>query len=500
MTNAADTRRAARNAGALAVASVFSKGMLFVWQFVLARWIGETGFGIYGTVGALATIATVIGSFGMGLIVVRDVAREPEKAGQYLTATLFLQTVLVTIAFLLMNGAALALDYSSAIRVYTALSGINLMVDMFGNMASDQLLAQERMVTTSLVEAVHIVLRIGLVALALWAGLGLLGLYLAGLVAGGVRAGIFWQTLRRTGVRPAFPLNQALAVTLLVNSAPLAASAVLLLAYQQVDKLMSTAFLDESSTGYLTAVFVIIVGVIELMSTTVLVATFPLMSRYYENYREMFGFIVEKLVFFTVIVTLPICLVLSVFAPDVVLPLFGARFLPMAEILRVLIWYALVAMAVNVFAQGMTVQNRQRWLLAIRAGGLALNLLLNLTFLTAFDMGVIGFAYASVIAELFMLALMLLTFRETGISTWRLSWQLVRPLAAGALAAGVMLLAGAVHFLLGMVAGITAYAALVIVGGVLAADDWDLVYRLVAALPGGHIILRYWQRDVVVNW
>jgi hypothetical protein len=44
------------------------------------------------------------------------------------------------------------------------------------------------------------------------------------------------------------------------------------------------------------------------------------------------------------------------------------------------------------------------------------------------------------------------------------------------------------------------YAALVILGGVLAADDWDLVYRLVAAMPGGALVLRYWQRDVAINW
>ncbi|MEL6272654.1 MAG: oligosaccharide flippase family protein, partial [Chloroflexota bacterium] len=87
-----DTRRAARNAGALAAANLFSKGMLFIWQFVLARWIGDAGYGVYGTVGALTIIATVIGSFGMGLIVIRDVSREPEKAGRYLTATLFMQT------------------------------------------------------------------------------------------------------------------------------------------------------------------------------------------------------------------------------------------------------------------------------------------------------------------------------------------------------------------------------------------------------------------------
>lgn len=500
MTTGADTRRAARNAGALAAASLFSKGMLFVWQFVLARWLGDAGFGIYGTVGALATIATVVGSFGMGLIVVRDVSREPDKAGAYLTATLFLQTGLVIVAFLLMNAAAAGLGYSSAIRVYTAISGIGLIVDLFGNMSSDQLLAQERMVTTSIVEAVHIVLRIALVALALWAGFGLLGLYGAGILAGAARSVIFWRALARTGVRPVFPLDRDIAAALFVNSAPLAASAVLLLAYQQADKLMSTTFLDETRTGYLTAVFVIISGVIELLSTTVLVATYPLMSRYYESHREMFGFIVEKLVFFTTVVTLPICLVLSVFAPDVAVPLFGERFRPMAEVLRVLIWYALVAMAVNVFAQGMMVQNRQRWLLVIRASGLTLNLALNITLLTVFNAGLLGLAYASVTAEVFILAVMLVTFHDVGIHTGRLARHLLRPLAVGALAAAVMLLAGWAHVLAGMVAGVGVYAALVILGGVLAADDWDLVYRLVAAMPGGALVLRYWQRDVAINW
>lgn len=497
---AQDTRRAARNAGALAAASLFSKGMLFVWQFALARWIGDAGYGVYGTVGALATIATVIGSFGMGLIVVRDVSRAPEKAGAYLTATLYMQTVLVAVAFVIMNIAAWVLNYDAPIRVFTALAGLGLILDVFGNMCSDQLLAQERMVTTSVVEAIHIALRIGLVALALSGGFDLLGLYLAGLVASGVRSVVFWWALHRTGVTPRFPLDWAIAAPLFANSVPLAVGAVLTLAYQQADKLMSTTFLDTSSTGYLTAAFVVIVGVIELLNSTVLIATYPIMSRYYEDNRELFGFIVEKLVFFTVLVTLPICLTLSVFAPSITMPLFGRDFLPTAGVLRVLIWYAMVTMAVNVFAQGMMVQNRQRWLLLIRLWGLALNLTLNLVFLALLDLGLMGLVYASVLAEAAVLAAMLLTFRDAGISTLRLTWRLLRPLAAGTVALGVMLVGGTGHVVVGMVAGVAAYALLVMFGRVLAADEWDLLYRLVAAMPGGGLVRRYWQRDVTLNW
>ncbi|MEM6281867.1 MAG: oligosaccharide flippase family protein [Chloroflexota bacterium] len=495
-----DTRRAARNAGALAAANLFSKGMLFVWQFVLARWIGDAGYGIYGTVGALTIIATVIGSFGMGLIVIRDVSREPEKAGEYLTATLFMQTGLVLAAYLIMNGAAFAFGYSANIQVFVALAGIGLIIDIYGNMCSDQLLAQERMVVTSVIEAVHIVLRIGLVALVLWQGFDLLGLYAIGLAASMVRSVLFWQALARTDVNPVFPVNWMIATPLFLNSVPLALSAIFTLAYQQADKLMSTRFVGESSTGYLTAAFVIITGVVELLNSTVLIATYPIMSRYYADARDVFGFIIEKLVFFTAIVTLPVCLVLSVFAAEITIPLFGADFSPTAAVLRVLIWYALVTMAVNIFAQGMMVQNRQRRLLFIRMGGLMLNLTLNLILLMALDLGVMGIVYASVIAETLVLVVMLLTFRDEGIETRRLSGKLVRPLLIGLIVVVVMLVTGRIHFAVGVLCGGIVYLVSLLYGSVFADDDLDLIYRLLAAMPGGGYVLRYWQRDVSINW
>ena len=63
-----------------------------------------------------------------------------------------------------------------------------------------------------------------------------------------------------------------------------------------------------------------------------------------------------------------------------------------------------------------------------------------------------------------------------------------------------MLALGSLHPLLGMVGGALVYAGGVLVGRVLAGDDWDLLYRLAAAVPGGALILRYWHREVKLNW
>ena len=149
-----EAQRAARNISALMSASIVSKGALFAWQLTLSLWLGPQEYGIYGTVGGLMANAAALASFSMGLIVIRDVARAPQRAGAYWTAMLYSQTLLALLAYVGMNSLSIA--YSDTLRAFAALAGLNLLIDIFGNMGHDLLLSRERMVVTSAVEIAHI--------------------------------------------------------------------------------------------------------------------------------------------------------------------------------------------------------------------------------------------------------------------------------------------------------------------------------------------------------
>jgi len=491
-----DAKRAARNAGALLVSSLVSKGALFGWQLILAPWLGATAYGIYGTIGAMLAVGASLASFSMGLIVIRDVAREPSNAGKYWSSALFIQTIFALIAYVAVN--SFAIGYNEAIRAFTAVATINLLIDVWGNMGYDLLIAREQMLKTSIVEVVHILFRIGLAAIAISFGYGLFGVYGAAIITGIGRVFFLWWLNWRDGIRPEFPMDRAVAKLLLINSAPLALSAFLSLAYQHADKLMTTGFIGETNTGYLTAAFVINFGVIEMMNTTVLVATYPLMSRYYTNKNSdaTFGFMVEKMAFFMFLFSLPLALILSIFSVQITVPLFGEDFFPTAGILSILIWYTATTMVGNVFAQGMLVQNRQRTLVAIRVTGLAINIILNAYFLLRFR-DPRGAAAASVMAEVLVVALMIWQFRAVGWSWLRVLPGVLRLSALGIVTAGAMLLFTRLHFLIGMIGGGLIFVAGVVVF-VLRADDWDLLYRLLTAMPGGHLLRRFWQRDIPI--
>src|SRR5690606_23610836 len=131
----------------------------------------------------------------------------------------------------------------------------------------------------------------------------------------------------------------------------------------------------------------------------------------------------------------------------------------------------------------------------LRVGGLLFKLALSLFLLPR--IGVVGAAAATVAAETALLLVVAGGFR------FNLSLLLPRLLRLGVVAVLTVLamfLLGALNPLLGMLGGALVYALGVLFGRVLAPDDFDLLYRLTAAVPGGSLILRYWHRQVELNW
>lgn len=487
-----DARRAARNVGALVIASIISKGALFVWQLALFAMLGVGDYGIYGTVGGLMVIGGSITGFGMSLIAIRDVAREPSKAGRYWSAMLFWQTALALLAYIGIN--AFSAVYDETLRAFVALAGINLFIDLFGNTGYDLLLSREDMVKTSAVEIAHILLRIGLSLLALWLGWGLLGIYGAAILSGGLRSIALFGLNLRAGIRPVFPIERDIRLPMLINSAPLAISAILTVAYQQTDKLMTTGILGVEGTGYLTVAFMINFGIIEVLSVTVLVAAYPMLSRYYGAGQDpRFGFMIEKLALFTIVMALPMALVVSMLSLDVITALFGAENAASARILSILIWYTAITMVANIFSQGLLVQNRQRLLLGIRASGLLLNIALNAILLASWG-DPRGAAVASVISETLLLSLLLWTFRAHGYAPRRLFRGAIRLILLGLPVALLMFALHAAHAIAVAVGGPLAFLLGLRLANVFAADDLDLMHTLAAAMPGGALITRFWKR------
>ncbi len=490
-------QRVARNFSALVLASLFSKGLLFIWQIVLGNYFSPYEYGVYNTVTSLMAVSTSLVSFGMGMIVIREVARQPARLREYWAAMLSLQTLFALAAYVAVLLTAIASGYDERILAFAAVGGLSLLVDMVGNVAYDLLIAQERMTVTAAVEVGHIVVKIALAGVVLANGGGLPGLYLATIATGLLRSAALNAVHLRQGVLPSFPVPAGMSWQLLRDGAPLALSGLLSLGYQHADKLMTTAIIGAQFTGFLGPAFIINYGMIELISTTVLVAVYPVLARYYLENPLIFSDIVARLARFMLLCALPLALVFSIFSTPIVLTLYNPSYAPTASLLAILVWSTVLMMVGNVFNKALLIQNRQRVSLVIRAFALGINIVLNALFLTIYR-DPRGASVATVIAEATSLLLSAWVFRAQGFTWSAVLPGMLRILALGALSGAVMLVAGYFGWVLGAVSGLGVYVGGLLLGRVLQPDDWTFLYRFAGAMPGGVHVQRLWRRIAAV--
>ncbi len=486
-------RRVIDNTLAIGGSAIVSKGLMFLWQILLARALGASGYGIYGTIGALLAVGAAIPDLGMGLIVIREVAKQPQAAGRYLGATLSLQPLLAAAGYAALLLGARVFGYDLEIRLLLAFAALSLLVDVLGNMCHNQLVAAERMAAPAAISVAHIVLLMALGGAALLAKGGLWGLYAAALIAGIARTSAYWIVLSRAGHRPVFPVERTLMRRLLVDGLPLALAAFLSLAGMHADKLLTTALLGVQSTGQLTAAFVIVFGVTELIGTPLLVATLPLLSRAESEGASRVSYaVIEKLTFFNLLVSLPLAVTVSTLAVPLSHGLFGSEYAGAAGVLRLLIWYAAVAMPASVFAQVLTVRNRQGRVLATRTVGLAANVALSLALIPS--LGVAGVALAALVGEAVVLVQLVISVRLPAGWWAGIAARLGRVGAATlGLAACTLGLRG-LHPLLALLTALPVYIVLIRLFRALVPEDWLLVSRLLTSVPGAAAVERLWAR------
>jgi O-antigen/teichoic acid export membrane protein len=481
-TPSATTGTVAVNASLLAISTVLTLSLQFVWQVVLARTLGDRGYGTYATIGALLVIGAALVEFGMGLVVIRDIAAHHAEAGRYLAATLVLQPFLAGLAWAALGALAWTLAYPIELRALLAVASISLLVDAFGNMCHNQLVAMERMRVPALAAPTHAAILIAAGIPVLLAGGGLWGVYVVALVAGALRSSGYWLALRWWGGRAEFPVDLRRVRHLLVEGWPLATLSAATLATRHGDKLIMTALLGLAATGELTTAFLVVFAAIEMLSTPVLVAALPLMSRLH---RQGGGGALAAplcaLVTLAVASGLPVAVLGSLLAPSLALWLFGSGFGPAASVLRVMIWALVPALVANAVAQVLLVEGRQRDLLRIRALGLAVHVVLLLVMIPR--MGILAAAGTAIATELLVLTLFLAHVRLEPV-WWRALAARVFPLGGVALlTASVVLALRGVHPLLAGVAGALVAGVVPFAPGILAPADRLWLGELRANLP-----------------
>ncbi len=449
-------RRVLKNSAVPFVVRLVVRGLDFAFALVLYSLLPPEDISPY-TLGALLVVQYLgtFSEFGLGVLLTREVARDPSQAPSLFGTTLALRWLLVL--------ATVPLA-AAVIGVYALLGhlGIGEAITPVGQQVTWVLLltlvpatysgavtalyhAAERMEVPALIELVTSVVSMLLRIVLLLLGFGILGLAWAAVVVSTGTALVYAVLQRRQFFRPVLRWNRAALWYLVPLAFPLMLNNLLNVVFFRFDMFLIKAFGEGDGDRLLQqyAVPYQFLNIALILPPVITFAVFPLLSRRSTGERAALVQAQNRTLQVLLLLAFPIAMGLCVLAPELVRLLTrnnAAEYLPIsAEVLALLAWF-LPFSFVNGLVQYVLIAINQQWVItrAFLFGAL-FNLAANLLTIPWF--GVYAASVITILSEVVLFAVFLPVLRREHLvpPLAALAW---RPAAAALVMGAAMVVAG----------------------------------------------------------
>jgi O-antigen/teichoic acid export membrane protein len=419
-----------------AAADVGSKLVSVVFFVVLARELGDDGFGIFTFGLALAAIVTVLAGFGQDLVLAREVARDRGRVAEYFANTngLKLAVALPGVALAVAVMALVGADDETVAVV--ALLGVALTAELLTNTSFAVYQAFERLVYVPVVIISQRLFTAVVAIAALVAGadvIAVAAIYLAGsLLALGLAVAIQFA---RFG-RPSIAIDIGVWPRLMRAALPIGVATAFQVVVFRVDAALLAAFEPAAVVGDYGAAFRLFEATL-FVSWAVTAAVYPAVARLAASAELEVGEMLDRSLKLTLAAVAPAAVGAALLADPLVRLLYGEEFSEGAVALQILA-PAIVLYSLAYVSGGVLVaRNRQRVLAwangAVAVGSVAANLAL---------IPLLSLRGAALVATAAQLVLSAVLLTEASRVAGRRRWAriLLGPALASAAAAGTMAL------------------------------------------------------------
>ncbi|WP_339382714.1 flippase [Microcoleus asticus] len=413
-------RQALSNIAWLFTDQILQMGLGLVVGLWVARYLGPDQFGLLNYALAFVSLFSAVASMGLGRIVIRDIARNPECKNETLGTAFGLQFIggiitlvlTVTVISLLKPNESLTrwlVGIIAAGSIFNSFEAINF---WFQSQVQSKYTVLAKNSVSFLVAAV----RIGLVTfkfpLIAFAWIRLIEVAMIGI------AYVYFYRLTGNKIK-LWRFSWDRCKELLWESWPIILSGLAVYLYSKTDQIMLGAMNKNAELGYYAAA-VKISEICDFLPMILSSSIFPkltsLRKSNYEEYLNKFQIYSDIMIFFWLGVAIPI----SLFSPLIVHLLYGEKYAKSAAVLSIYVWAQFgsnFGVARNTY---FTIEGQLRYGLYLTVVGSILNVGLNLLLIPKY--GAFGATTATLITYFYVIILVNLLIKELrpfGKMIWR---------------------------------------------------------------------------------
>jgi O-antigen/teichoic acid export membrane protein len=408
-------QRVAKNTTVVFLGQVISLFANLAVTVLLARYLGKAGFGLFSYAIVLVSFSALVADFGMKPILVREIARKPERAEAILGNAIFVKLVLCLLAVALAGAATLMARFSAELKVIIWILAGNILISSklitVRNLFELVFQVRLRMQIPVLFQALDalVLMAATVVAIQQEASLRTIAaIYVLSNLPG------FFLTLiwSQRAVKPQWQLDSGLCRMFFKEALPLFFYVVFMAFYDRLDLMLLQSMKGESFVG-LYAAASRLVAPLNFIPLAIVTSLYPLMSNY--SFTSPGNLEKAYLMGLKILATfgIALALVISVLGAPIFELLYSPAFTPAANAFKLLIWAQAFGLLNFFFVDYNTSVDRQRRNLWAAFAMCLVNLALDLVLIPKWD--IVGASLAKLLTNLVGFG-MLFAFSYTGDS------------------------------------------------------------------------------------
>jgi O-antigen/teichoic acid export membrane protein len=475
----------AKNASVLMASQLTTWVLTLLLTIFLPRYLGAVNSGKLAIATSLWALAAIFMTFGMDILLTKQIARDPSKASALASTSFLLRGVLCIAACGAVATYVQVANYPIETITVVAIGAFGAFVWQLIGASQAVLQGLEKMSWMSLANIVGKAFNTIVCIILLLLGQGIYVVATVAVLAALINFAIQFYALRRE-IKLHWVFDVRAMTEMLRAGLPYAMSGLFLVAYGQVDVIIISLLVDEKTVGWYGAANQLF-GTSFFIPTVFITAVFPALSRMYATSSDTLPRLMRKSFDLLLIVSIPIGLGLFAIADPLIILLFGSEFAPSGALLALLGFVMIVTYQNMLIGQFLVSADRQnKWTIVMAVATLAtipLDLILVPWCRAAFQNGAIGGALSFMITEIGMLIFGLLILPPGSLDRTN-AFLAVRALIAGIIMACGVWALREMFILIPIVIGAVIYLSFAFILRLFSPEDIALARQIISVARG----------------
>jgi len=469
-------RTIAKNTIFIAAAEIVTKILFFVLSILLARYLGDIGFGKFSLALAFPYLFIAFADFGLGILTIREVSRDRTLASKYLGNLTLAKLVLSIATFLFIVIVINAMNYPSDTVAAVYILGGYLIVDSFNAFLRSIFRAFEKMLYEAVVRILERALTFGLVVWFIHLQYGLLPISLSFVISVCIGFILTAALVMKKFARPRFEIDKAFLKKALSEAWPFAITGLLTMLYFRVDTVMLSAMKGDAEVGWYNAAYNIIFG-LTFIPWSYIGAVFPVMSRYFNSSKDSLFKLGVKSFKYLTIVGFPISIGVTLLASRIMSLLYGEEYANGVLALQILIWSFFAMCLCGTLTATLNSMNKQRIVAIGMSITVVLNIILNFILIPKYSL--MGAAVATLVVCVFEFFFELYYTRKYAFKLMLKGQDIIKIIAINLLL-GLFIFYVDTRLSITITLSIVIYTALILLAKVISKEDIKIIKDIIS--------------------